>query len=70
MYKEHTLPEWLGTRHMLFLGDCWHGPILGERSIFGTGLILEEKVYFWSTHLRRKKNNMQKKKEKQHVGVK
>jgi hypothetical protein len=44
---------------------CWHMPILGERSILGAGLILEE-VYFWSAHLRRQKRSMQKKKEKQH----
>jgi hypothetical protein len=50
--------------------ECWRRPILGERSILGIGLILEEKVYFWSTRLRRKKINMHKKKEKKHAGGK
>jgi hypothetical protein len=59
------LPEWLGTSHMSVLGAYWCRTILGERSILGAGLILEEKVYFWSVHLRRKERNMQKKKEKQ-----
>jgi hypothetical protein len=37
-----------------------------ERSlILGKGLFLEREAYFWSIHLRRQKNNMQRKKEKQ-----
>jgi hypothetical protein len=65
--------------HMLVLGDCWHRPILGEESlferkpilgrkkyIFGQGLFLERKIYFWSTCHRWWKRNMPKKKEKQH----
>jgi hypothetical protein len=53
--------------HMSVLGACWCIPILGERYILGAILILEEKVYFLSTHLRRKKSSMQKKKEKKHA---
>jgi hypothetical protein len=62
--REKTPPEWLRMSHMSVLGACWCRPILGERSILGAGLILEEKVYFWSAHLRRQERNMQKKKEK------
>jgi hypothetical protein len=41
--------------------------ILGEISILGTNLFLEEKVYFWSVCLRRQERSMQRKKQKQHA---
>jgi hypothetical protein len=68
---EPTTPEWLKMRHMSVLGACWHMAILRERSILGdrsildTHLFWEEKVYFWSARLKRKKRNMQKMKEKE-----
>jgi hypothetical protein len=42
---------------------CWRRHVVGERSILGVGLFLEEVVYFQSTHLRRHEKNMPKKKK-------
>jgi hypothetical protein len=50
---------------MSVLGAYWCKPILGIRIYFGHRLNFEEKVYFWSTCLRKQKRSMHKKKENQ-----
>jgi hypothetical protein len=42
MFREHALPEWFRTSHMLVLGACWVEAYFEERPIFGRrDLILE-----------------------------
>jgi hypothetical protein len=75
-YKECTPPEWLNTSQCQCWGHVVGGLFLGERSILGTSLILEEKVYLGAHTLvgrketckKRRKRSM--KKEKKHEGGK